>query len=62
MTATELLFFGLTTTLWVTGLTVLVLFLRAPVAQRFGSRAAMLLWAVPALRLLAPVLPKPVPA
>jgi beta-lactamase regulating signal transducer with metallopeptidase domain len=60
MTATELLFYGLNTTLWVSALTVLVLVLRKPVANRFGSRAALLLWSLPAIRLLAPAIPKEV--
>ncbi|MEM1379155.1 MAG: M56 family metallopeptidase [Pseudomonadota bacterium] len=54
MTAEELLIYGLVTTFWVTVLTLLVLALREPVTRRFGSRAAMLLWTLPALRLIAP--------
>jgi beta-lactamase regulating signal transducer with metallopeptidase domain len=60
MTATEALFYGLNTTLWVSLLTLLALALRAPVTRRFGPRAAMLLWLMPALRLLAPAFPKAV--
>ncbi|NNU15264.1 hypothetical protein HK107_02855 [Parvularcula sp. ZS-1/3] len=56
MTASETLIHGLETTLWVSFLIILVLALRGPVTARFGSRAAILLWALPALRLVAPVL------
>lgn len=56
MTASETLIHGLETTLWVSFLIILVLALRGPMTARFGSRAAILLWALPALRLVAPVL------
>lgn len=58
MTASDLLTYALWTTFWVSLLIILVLALRQPVTQRFGSRAAMLLWCLPAARLLAPVLPQ----
>ncbi|MEM9838810.1 MAG: M56 family metallopeptidase [Pseudomonadota bacterium] len=54
MTASEILIHGLETTFWVSLLTLMVFMLRRPVTQRFGSRAAMLLWLAPALRLVVP--------
>lgn len=56
MTASELLINGLETTFWVSLLIIAALALRAPVTARFGSRAAILLWSLPALRLFAPTL------
>ncbi|NRA30089.1 MAG: hypothetical protein HRU11_07480 [Parvularculaceae bacterium] len=55
MTASDLLRYGAETTFWVSVLTILVLLLRAPVTKHVGSRAAMLLWALPGLRLVAPI-------
>lgn len=60
MTASEALIHGVETTFWVSLLTVLVLMLRRPVTRRFGSRAAMLLWLAPALRLVVPAFPREV--
>lgn len=60
MTASDILLHGLETTFWVSALTILALALRAPVTKRFGSRAAMLVWLIPGLRLVAPVLPREV--
>ncbi|GGY43130.1 M56 family metallopeptidase [Parvularcula lutaonensis] len=54
MTASEFLIHGLETTFWVSLLIILALSLRGPVTARFGSRAAILLWSLPALRLFAP--------
>lgn len=58
MTASETLVHGLEATFWVSVLTLAVLALRGPVTRRFGSRAAMLLWSLPAIRLLMPAVPK----
>jgi beta-lactamase regulating signal transducer with metallopeptidase domain len=58
MTASEVLTHGLEATFWFSLLVLLVLALRGEVAKRFGPRAAMLLWALPGLRLLAPTLRK----
>jgi beta-lactamase regulating signal transducer with metallopeptidase domain len=56
MTASEILVHGLEATFWFSLLVLLVLALRSEVARRFGPRAAMLLWALPGLRLFAPTL------
>ncbi|MCQ8185599.1 M56 family metallopeptidase [Parvularcula maris] len=58
MTASEVLTHGLEATFWFSLLVLLVLLLRSEVAKRFGPRAAMLLWALPGLRLVAPTLRK----
>ncbi|MEO1041855.1 MAG: M56 family metallopeptidase [Pseudomonadota bacterium] len=58
MTVSDLLWHGLATTFWVSILTILVLGLRRPVAERWGARVAMLLWMIPAVRLFLPTLPR----
>ncbi|MEM6747312.1 MAG: M56 family metallopeptidase [Pseudomonadota bacterium] len=62
MTVVDLLWHGLATTFWVSVLTIVVLAVRKPVAERLGARAAVLLWMIPLARLVMPTLPRTVPA
>ncbi|MEL7130582.1 MAG: M56 family metallopeptidase [Pseudomonadota bacterium] len=48
---------ALQTTIAVSALIVLVLFIRRPFAARFGAKAAYALWLLPAVRLVLPPLP-----
>lgn len=64
MTATELLGWLAETSLAISVLILLVLFIRKPFAKAFGARAAYALWLAPAVRLFMPelkLLPAPSP-
>lgn len=56
MSASDILGWLIETSLAVSVLIVLVLFVRKPIARRFGPGVAYLLWLAPALRLIAPEL------